>query len=296
MKYLMSMLTYTIVGLMLTFNATARTPVTDGLVSFWTLDEDTIVGDTIEDVWGGNNATSVGLPRTVDGGLELDGNGDFIQLPNVGNFGRQIGEYTFEVWFKTTNKEKSSAIFRILEHKCGEQERGTGILINTRLDPDKRPNHEIKTEQDWLLIERTSVRENGCGGTTSGRKKSVSDGKWHQIVFTAQTLPVKELDQELRENFKDGDCIQNKVYLDRELITEPLSCSFPPNFIAHVEPIFLGAENNMGQPSRFFEGIFRDVRIYDRALTEREIYHNNALSVEAVQKLPTVWGALKRGR
>lgn len=57
--------------------------------------------------------------------------------------------------------------------------------------------------------------------------------------------------------------------------------------------------NNMGEASGFFEGVFDEVRIYDRALTEEEVIHNYesgiGLGVEATEKLPTVWGALKRG-
>ena len=31
--------------------------VTDGLVSFWSFDESTIVGDTVRDLWGSNHGT-----------------------------------------------------------------------------------------------------------------------------------------------------------------------------------------------------------------------------------------------
>ena len=58
--------------------------------------------------------------------------------------------------------------------------------------------------------------------------------------------------------------------------------------------------NNKGKASGFFEGVFDEVRIYDRALTHEEVMHNFesgiGLGVEAVQKLPTVWGALKERR
>lgn len=80
----------------------------------------------------------------------------------------------------------------------------------------------------------------------------------------------------------------------------PLSCMNRENLVAYIEPIFLGATNNKGKASRFFEGVFDEVRIYDRALTEKEVIRNYesgiGLGVEAAQKLPTVWGALKKRR
>lgn len=50
--------------------------VTDGLVSYWTFDADTD-GKTVKDVWGGNDGSISGDPRTVAGkigkALEFDG-------------------------------------------------------------------------------------------------------------------------------------------------------------------------------------------------------------------------------
>ena len=64
------------------------------------------------------------------------------------------------------------------------------------------------------------------------------------------------------------------------------------------EPVYLGAGNNRGKAENFFKGIIDEVRIYDRALTEAEIMHNyqstTGLAVEHKDKLPTVWGALKK--
>jgi hypothetical protein len=38
-------------------NVTKAQLVTDGLVSYWSFDEGTIVGDTVEDVWDENDGT-----------------------------------------------------------------------------------------------------------------------------------------------------------------------------------------------------------------------------------------------
>lgn len=300
----LSLFIFTVMGLMLTVNASAKTVVTDGLVSYWTFDQETIKENKVEDVWGENHATIVGNPRKVDGyvkeGLELDGNGDYVSLPNVGNFGSRLGEYTFEAWIKTTLTKRWSAIYRVLEGSCGEWNQGTGILINAR--HGRWPDADIETVQDWIMIERSRIQENACGSSGSGRTFPISDGEWHQIVFT--TRPAIEKDaEEFREfghdDIKIDNCKRIAAYIDSEAIMNPLSCSNRENLIAYVEPIFLGAVNNMGKASAFFEGVFDEVRIYDRALTEEEVIRNYksgiGLGVEATQKLPTVWGTLKRG-
>lgn len=56
--------------------------VTDGLVSYWPLDSDSIAGGTAEDVWGENDGTINGDPQEVEGqvhtALEFDGVDDHI--------------------------------------------------------------------------------------------------------------------------------------------------------------------------------------------------------------------------
>jgi len=60
----------------------AQQAVEDGLVSFWTLDEVDIDGDTVMDIVGGNDGTMKGKPKIVPGkineALEFDGSSDFV--------------------------------------------------------------------------------------------------------------------------------------------------------------------------------------------------------------------------
>lgn len=309
----LKLLVFAIVGLMLTVNASAKTVVTDGLVSYWTFDQGTIIGKKVKDVWGENHATAIGSPKRVDGyvreGLELDGNGEYVSLPNVGNFGKQIGEYTFEVWFKTTNRERWSAIYRVLEQDCAQFGNGTGVLINASKERGEGfgAAKTIVSVPDRFISERSKIRENGCGSSTSTSIRPVSDGEWHQYVYTTQEASKKDI-EELNarrpphfppHRFGDGTCFKNRTYLDGES-SGGIGCSSPPNFLPYVEPIFLGAVNDRGKASGFFEGVFDEVRIYDRALTEEEVLQNYksriGLGVEAAEKLPAVWGALKRDR
>ncbi|MXV81794.1 LamG domain-containing protein [Candidatus Poribacteria bacterium] len=70
--------------------------------------------------------------------------------------------------------------------------------------------------------------------------------------------------------------------------------------ISFVEPVYIGAANNRGNVERHFPGIIDEVRIYDRPLTAAEVTRNFkskiGLSVQAAEKLPIVWAALKTGR
>ena len=71
-------------------------------------------------------------------------------------------------------------------------------------------------------------------------------------------------------------------------------------FIPFVEPVYIGAANNRGNVERFFPGIIDEVRIYDRPLTADEVTRNFeskiGLSVQAAEKLPIVWAALRTVR
>ena len=59
-----------IVTIFMYANVTKAQMVTDGLVGYWPLDEDTITGGTVEDVWGENDGTLQGDPKIVAGRIE----------------------------------------------------------------------------------------------------------------------------------------------------------------------------------------------------------------------------------
>ncbi|MBD3180921.1 hypothetical protein GF312_01445 [Candidatus Poribacteria bacterium] len=87
-------------------NIQAQEFVTDGLISFWTFDENTFDGDTLRDTWGQNHgtlkadATSTG-DGMIGGALELDGAGDFVNIENPQDIPVGEDEYAIEVWFFT---------------------------------------------------------------------------------------------------------------------------------------------------------------------------------------------------
>ncbi|MGB9597077.1 MAG: hypothetical protein ACPL7B_12420, partial [Candidatus Poribacteria bacterium] len=75
-------LTFMVIFVFLTINAEAQKIVTNGLVSYWTLDKDTVGGNLVKDIVGKNNGKINGSPKVVAGkvkeAMEFDGVDDFL--------------------------------------------------------------------------------------------------------------------------------------------------------------------------------------------------------------------------
>ena len=91
-----------------THGTTDASIVTDGLVSYWNFEKNTIIRKNVKDIWGENDANIMGNPKLVSGyfgdALEFDGVDDYVNLTNLGNFGEQVGTSTFEAWVKLGKK------------------------------------------------------------------------------------------------------------------------------------------------------------------------------------------------
>ena len=267
------------------YNGYTELVVTDGLVSYWTFDWQDVAGDKVIDVWGENNGTIIGNPKTVNGqvgeALEFDGLDDYVNLTNLGDFGSQMGTSTFEAWIKTSFKEDWTTLFKVIDRDCSM---GWGLDLNASSHFD-----QIVFKKDAISrYMRHKLGENGCKSTTSGTPVSIFDGKWHHIVHVNDTY-VDKAGLELREQ---------PLYIDGKLHPPGLSIvTALDTFIPFMEAVYLGAGNNRGKAEGFFRGIVDEVRIYNRPLTDAEVFQNFrskiGLSVEPAQKLPTVWGALK---
>ena len=113
----------------------------------------------------------------------------------------------------------------------------------------------------------------------------------HHLVYTNKTIDENGAEWRERALFIDGTLNRitkfNPILPNRQYEYEPFS-----------EPVYLGAGNNLGNAEGFFNGIIDEVRIYDRPLTAAEIMRNyqstTGLAVDRTDKLPTVWGALKK--
>ena len=285
MKKLIYLFIFVLIIAMFCHSGYAERVVTDGLVSYWTFDRHNIVGGTVKDIWGENDGTIVGNPKVVKGyvreALKLDGPRDYVNLTNLGDFGTQIGEATFEAWVKTDFKKNWMTLFKVIDSDCA----GWGMDFNA----SKHPDNGIVFDEDVInLYIRYKIGENGCSTSNAGRSFSISDGEWHHIVYVHEYY-VDEAERDWRVKV---------IYIDGERRTLGRSTSTPkPIFIPFTESVYLGAGNNRGKAEGFFRGIVDEVRIYNRPLTDAEVFQNfgskTGLSVEPAQKLPMVWGALK---
>ena len=280
----MKRLTYFLMSALLiaTFshNAYTETVVTDGLVSYWTFDRQDIAGGTAKDVWGENDGTIVGAPKIVGGqvgeALEFDGSDDYVNLTNLGDFGGQVAASTFEAWVKTSFKKDWTTLFKVLDQGCN---------MAWAIDVNRSAKAGFPLAEDIVHYYVRQKSAAGCNAIAVEIEFALSDGKWHHIVFAI--VDAGESEVSIYMDGEPQEVIEGDV---KKLDT----------FMPFVEPVYIGAANNRGKVERFFPGVIDEVRIYDRPLTADEVTRNFeskiGLSVQAAEKLPIVWAALKAVR
>lgn len=302
MKTLMHVLMLLVVIVGLCGITDAEDIVTDGLVSYWTFDREDIIDNIVKDVWGENNATIVGTPTIVNGhlkdALKFDGIKDYVNLTTLGDFGAKLDFYTVEVWIKTDYKETWTTIFKTID-TCQNQ-----AIINWGIDINRKTAdlEDIKNDpfgpkilfaEDFIQLYLGSFFKNkgGCSLSFLRGEFPISDGEWHHLVYTNKTIDENGAEWRERALFIDGTLNGISKFI-------PIGPKAQYKYEPFSEPVYLGAGNNRGKAEGFFNGIIDEVRIYDRPLTEAEIMRNyqstTGLAVDRTDKLPTVWGALKK--
>ena len=87
--------------------------VTEGLVSYWSFDEDSIEGETASDVFGDNDGVIAGEPETVEGkineALTFDGSEDWVEIPPDDSL--DFPTMTFCFWFQSSNPAAPACFF-----------------------------------------------------------------------------------------------------------------------------------------------------------------------------------------
>ena len=91
--------TICLVSVLLLAGSAVASAATQGPVGWWKFDE--TAGTTAADSVGGNNGTLLAGPTWVagkmNGGLQLDGTDDYVNLP-IGNLINTLSSTTFSVW------------------------------------------------------------------------------------------------------------------------------------------------------------------------------------------------------
>ncbi|MYB64561.1 LamG domain-containing protein [Candidatus Poribacteria bacterium] len=277
MKTIVSVLLSAIASFLLIGQAYTRTIVTDGLVSYWTFDKKDMTDTTVMDVWGNNNGTIVGTPKSVAGrvgqALEFDGANDYVNLTNLGDFGEKVGSSTFEAWVKTEFKEDWTSLFKVLDVGCN---------MAWAIDVNRSAQAGFLYAQDVVhfYVRQKSVA--GCNHIAAQIDFPLSDGEWHHIVFAVEDAGIPKVN----------------IYMDgTEQIVILGDASKLTTFEPFVEPVYIGAANNRGAVERFFPGVIDEVRIYDRPLSTNEVTRNYesriGLNVDPIKKLTISWGKIK---
>lgn len=225
------------------FTRTGSTNLTDGLLSWWTLDTNNTSSGSgnVKDSSGNKDGTENGTitvtnPAVCNEGLTLDGSTGYISTPSV------VGPQSAGSWCCWINVASLSAHGCMFSQYDGDSSKA--YLQVFFLDSGTWFGR-IQQTFDSVYIQRTS---------NSG---VISTGGWHHFVMTW-----------------DGGTTDTaiKLYVDANQVdttsggagtfTGPSSDSIP---------FWIGAQKVAGGPSSPANASFDDVRIYNRALSTNEI-------------------------
>ena len=229
--------------------------VTDGLVSYYTLDEKDIDGKTVKDIVGKKDGTIVGAPTPLPGhlgeGLEFAGKPDCVELPQILTIGKN--PVTYETWFKKSNKVDwqylmvNKSDFHNNFFRLGFNQHTGQVRFYTE--------HENETNKAFVTAD------------------DYGDGNWHHVVAT-----------------REGD--KAKVYVDGVLVKEDVAMA---GDIGSDKTNWYLAQD--GNNNGYLIGAMDEVRIYNRALTAKEVQQNFDAEWSAVNrqgKLSITWAMIKK--
>lgn len=282
MKKLLFLLIIPVLPILFFHQVTQAEIVTDGLVSYWTFDRANIVNKTAKDVWGENNGKIMGNPKIVPGkigeALKFDGNGDYVNLTTLGDFGEKFGQSTFEAWFKTSNKTDWMTLINTNGHQCPYW----GIQFNGFKN---RFEFEFNEGMMHFFISLRNEAGTGCTTFGGGSTYRLNDGEWHHIAY------IVDINVENASG-------QRYTYIDNKSPGKSnMGFGHDRGFFPFTDPVDLGARDYNDITESFFEGLIDEVRFYDRPLTAEEVQQNfestQPFDVAPKGKLSTVWGEIK---
>ncbi len=242
-------------------NITEAQVVEDGLVSYWSFDEADIDGDTVKDVWGENDGTSMGDPKLVTGkvgeAFEFDGSDDCISIPASPSLNMGGSSYTIVAWVLADSSVAYASERILVEY--GTWQAGTYQLTSMNDNHWKTNFHGRSSNQgsecniDW------------------------TDSEWHHLVG------VFDNDADYMRTYFDGTAcdttVENNAPVDIDL------------------PLYIASR---GGTSLFSKATIDEVAIYNRAISEAEVEQNFAAkgfaAVSLAGKLTATWGQIKLSR
>ena len=266
-KVVLSFAAVFIVGLGIRIPAAAQTLIIeDGLIGYWSFDKDTVKGNTVEDLWGDQNAEMIGKIQIVQGkfgeAVQLGGGaGARVQMTDDIKKAKLPTEgMTVELWaWDEQFIEWGGYIVAVQDNGAFEK----GWLLGTRWKAFSFAlSSDGADDGDGLLTYLNSVN-------------TYDVNEWHHVVGTY-----------------DGE--EMKIYIDGKLEGTSGVQSGPINYPDRVF-FSIGAYKDDNEDF-VHKGMLDEVRLYDRALSEEEVSNNlkaDRLAVDPAGKLSLTWGQIK---
>ncbi|HGJ64959.1 TPA: LamG domain-containing protein [bacterium] len=237
--------------------------VTDGLVAYWSLDADTIVGQDVKDVVGGNDGVITGNPVAVagkvKGALEFDGSSSVdVAGTDALNFNGKE-QMTVAAWAKPASAEP---VVGVVAGCCGSiVAQRDALSWALRFDGRNAGNEfEFITQPGWQ------------GDAGFGAPK-LPAGEWHYLTAIIN-VNKKQL-------YVDGALVIEAEY------TGPMASNGPETDIGHAS-------------DGGFVGTIDEITIYNKALSAEQVMQNfkaeglgSVTSVSDSGKLTATWGKIK---
>ncbi len=266
-KVALSLVAVLITGLGVGIPVAARTVVIeDGLIGYWSFDKDTVKGKTVADIWGNQDAEIIGDLQIVPGkfgeAVQLGGGaGARVQMTDdIKKAELPTEEMTIELWaWDEQFIEWGGYVVAVQDNGAFEK----GWLLGTRW---KAFSFALSSED----------ADDGDGLLTYLNAANASEmNKWYHVVGTYDS---KEM----------------KIYVNGKLEGTSGVQSGPINY---PDRIFFSIGAYKDDNEDFVhKGMLDEVRLYDRALSEKEVLNNmeaEGLAVEPAGKLSLTWGQLK---
>ncbi|MCY3552076.1 MAG: LamG domain-containing protein [Candidatus Poribacteria bacterium] len=266
-KVILNLAAVLIAGLGIGIPVAAQTVVIeDGLIGYWSFNKDTMKGNTVKDVWGDQDAQMIGKLQIVEGkygeAVRLEGGaGARVQITDdIKKAELPTEEMTVELWvWDEQFIEWGGYMVAVQDNGAFEK----GWLIGTRW-------------KAFSFALSSDGADDGDGLLTYLNSANTYDvNEWHHVVGTY-----------------DGK--EMKIYVDGKL--EGTS-SVQSGVINYPDRIFFSMGAYKDDNEDFVhKGMIDEVRLYDRALSEKEVSNNleaEGLAVEAAGKLSLTWGQIK---
>ena len=266
-KVILNLAAVLIAGLGIGIPVAAQTVVIeDGLIGYWSFNKDTMKGNTVKDVWGDQDAEMIGKLQIVEGkfgeAVRLEGGaGARVQITDdIKKAELPTEEMTVELWvWDEQFIEWGGYMVAVQDNGAFEK----GWLIGTRW-------------KAFSFALSSDGADDGDGLLTYLNSANTYDvNEWHHVVGTY-----------------DGK--EMKIYVDGKL--EGTS-SVQSGVINYPDRIFFSMGAYKDDNEDFVhKGMIDEVRLYDRALSEKEVSNNleaEGLAVEAAGKLSLTWGEIK---